>query len=115
MTIHTTCYIAIAGSGFHKASSPEEAIRGVLAETAYDDAKSISIWRIEFPQPVVSLDCVEIDVTGSVSYPTGAELTKFERVPIPPAVSSAALAFENAIQDWYDGVLDQMLETPAAA
>lgn len=112
---HTACYIAISGSAFYKASSPEEAIRGVLAETAFDGFKSMSIWRLRFPQPVDNLDRVNVDAAGGVTYPVGSVLTKFEKLPIPPAVSSAALAFENAMQDWRDDVLDGLLEEPIAA
>ncbi len=116
MSLYSVCYIAFAGSAWSKGASAEDAARGVITDTVYEDVGRISIWRLTFPEPVDDLDCVAVDETGSVSYPTGTEVAKFERMPIPPAVTSAARQFAEAMQDWQDA-LDEQFEsaTPAAA
>lgn len=115
MNQYSDCYIAFAGSAWHKSATAGTAIRGVITETAYEDVRNLSVWRIEFPQPVDGLECVDVDAIGSVSYPTGSMLTKFERLPIPPVVASAAQEFEATMTEWHDDVLDEMIETPIPA
>lgn len=107
---HTECHVAFCGTSWGKDEDAMQAIRIAFKHENLQPnrAYKLNIMRLVFPEPIENLDRVTVDGLGTVSFPIGTKVTKWEGMPVPPAVVQAYSAFDLEMEEWQETDLEKV-------
>jgi hypothetical protein len=95
-------FVVFIGTSWAKGEEGAEAIKLAFGYEKPSPGRKyrMNVMRIQFPAPEANLNRVLVDGMGTVSFPAGSKVTKWEAVEIPSKVVDSFTAFDLAFEEW---------------